>query len=150
MMISGSKLAALTGKSWRTIQRRLTAAGIEPQIRGKAHLFNSVAALQTIFEVDRDSGELDLSAERARLAKLQADRIDVDLRVRRGELLERDHALDEFGGLVSNARARLIQLPYQLRAVVPQTCGGAVEAATRRVIYEALAELAREGGVPDA
>jgi phage terminase Nu1 subunit (DNA packaging protein) len=81
--ISGSKLAELTGKSWRTIQRRLSAARIEPVLtQGKAHLFDSVVALAAIFEVDRDTDVLDLSAERARLARLQADRLELDLQQR--------------------------------------------------------------------
>ena len=100
--VSGNELAKLTGKSWRTVRGSLEAAGIKPlRIECSSHLFASVVSLPAIYTNQEAPGEdLDLNAERARLARMQADKIEIEIAARACELLE--------ASTVERAWARLI------------------------------------------
>ncbi len=69
MKVSTNQLSELTGKDRRTLKRLLEP--LTPEIDGRAHLYESVIALQLIYEVDADGGMLDLQQERAHLARAQ-------------------------------------------------------------------------------
>ena len=48
--VSGSELAALTGRSWRKVRSILEGAGIRPRREhNRAHLFDSEEALRAIY-----------------------------------------------------------------------------------------------------
>lgn len=63
----------------------------------------------------RESGSgLDLNAERARLAKEQADKTALDNEQRRGRLLSADQVELAWSNHIANARARLLSMPPKL------------------------------------
>jgi phage terminase Nu1 subunit (DNA packaging protein) len=59
-------------------------------------------------------GALDLDGERARLAKLQADRLQVDLRARSGDLLQRDRLEQAWSMSLAACRDSLLGIPRRL------------------------------------
>ncbi len=88
------------------------------------------------------SGEpLDLTAERARLAKFQADKTELEVAVLRGDLIPGEVVKATWGDYIAAARAKLIALPS---TAAPRVAGGTlreVELELRDLVHQALAEL---------
>lgn len=107
--------------------------------RGKQTTFDLAAVLPWLLQ--RRTGTLD--AARERFFRLQADRIEQDLRRRAGELVEARDVERRWAGMVTAARERLLALP----AVVLQR--GLVAATGEddliALVDEALTELAGRG-----
>ena len=96
------------------------------------------------WRLQRESGsDLDYTAERARLAKAQADKTEIENAVRAGQLLEASRVVREVGDMLSAFRARVIAIPD---AVGQHFDAGAAKAVVRELrtrLYEALAELSQ-------
>lgn len=90
----------------------------------------------------RGKGDLDLTAERARKAKEEADRLELENAVRRGELLERS-AVDEAAiGAFSRVRAKLLAIPGKVAPVCATiTDPNEVYERVEQEIHYALTEL---------
>ena len=86
--------------------------------------------------------ELDLVAERARLAKEQADRIAMENDITRGSVVPIDSIIEILGKCLSTTRTRLLAIPSEcaLQFAAARTPALAEE-VIRRVIYDALTEL---------
>lgn len=81
-----SDLSKLSGKSFRTIKKRLS--DLKPIRKTKRGIFfDSKVALKYLYQKPGEDA-LDLSAERARLAKLQGDAVEIKNRVSKGNLVE--------------------------------------------------------------
>jgi phage terminase Nu1 subunit (DNA packaging protein) len=82
--------------------------------------------------------------QRERLAAAQAEKVEAENRIRRGELVEIEQLGAEWDDLVLSARAKLLSLPTK---VAPQLIGrtdpNAIRAILKTEINAALAELAR-------
>lgn len=143
-----SELAELTGKSWRTVKRKLIDAGIKPVTKGKkSDTYDSAAALEAIYAAAPTPGAaqvLDLQDERARLAKWQADKTEQEVELRAGRMLDRDAVLGWISDDYSTVKARLTQVPDAVAAALPADIAQRVAADVRTLIYEALAELSAE------
>lgn len=91
-----------------------------------------------------EDGELDITAERARLAMHQADKQEMDNQVRRGELLEADVVVGQVGRLIDDAKAALLALPTSIAAEVRATATQAeAQALLKGAIHQALHGLAQ-------
>jgi len=81
--------------------------------------------------------------QRERLAAAQAEKVEVENRVRRGELVEVEQVGAEWDDLVLAARAKLLSMPTK---VAPQLVGrtdpNAIRTILRDEVHAALAELA--------
>lgn len=87
--------------------------------------------------------DLDLTAERARKAKEEADKLEMQNAQMRGELLARDDVTAAVVGAFARVRARLIGVPSKVApVVVSMEAPAEAEAAIRGAVYEALKELA--------
>ena len=87
-------------------------------------------------------GDLDLDAERARLAAEQADKIAMENAEKRGELMHRDHVLTMMGKSLTAFRARVLAAAAKL---APRANPGNPNLAREHIDRElsaALAELA--------
>ena len=91
---------------------------------------------------DGEPEELDLVAERARLAKEQADRIAMENDLTRGSVVHVDDVIEIVGKCLSTTRTRLLAIPSEcaLRFAAARTPALA-EDVIRTVIYDALTEL---------
>ena len=87
--------------------------------------------------------------QRERLAAAQAEKVESENRVRRGELVEVEQVGVEWDDLVLNARAKLLSLPTKIAPqLVGRTDPNAIRSILRSEINAALIELAGESG-PD-
>jgi terminase small subunit / prophage DNA-packing protein len=96
--------------------------------------------------IGRESGSsLDYTAERARLAKAQADKTEIENAVRAGELSVTARVVEWYGAMVANAKNRLLQVPDAIGQQFDPETARRVVALARERIHEALAELAGPG-----
>lgn len=109
-----------------------------PVVQGKRSLYylsDVVAAM-----MGRD--DLDLTAEKARLAKAQADKTEIEVAQKRYLLIDADDVRDVWGIQIANVRAKLLGIGH---TVAPQVAIEKGVPACRDIIdgrvYEALGEL---------
>ena len=89
--------------------------------------------------------------QRERLAAAQAEKVEAENRVRRGELVEIEQTAQGWDDIVLATRAKLLSLPTKLAPqLVRQSDPNAISRAIADEIDHALAELAREDGADDA
>jgi phage terminase Nu1 subunit (DNA packaging protein) len=99
------------------------------------------------WRIHRETGaEHDLNAERARLAKEQADRIAMENAVRRGELADLNSVSKVWASAFSNFRARMLGAPNKLAPLVnpdnPNLARDIIAAEHERILSElAIADL---------
>lgn len=139
--VSISQLHELTGRSREWISRRLGEAGCPPVERdGKTVWHDPRRALPVLYGV---GDGLDLNAERARLAKEQADAQELKNAQLRGELVP---AGDQEAALVAIYSATSKRLQGVPSKVAPLAHGAATvhaaESEIRERIEEALHDLA--------
>ena len=90
----------------------------------------------------RYSGELNLQEERARLAKEQADRAEMENMQERGELVYIDHIVGRFEKQLIKCRTKLLAIPTKIAAEVHQAPDvKSAKAVMERAVEEALSEL---------
>jgi len=92
------------------------------------------------------SGKLDYTQERAKLTKLQAEKVKLELEQQHGKFLPLEMVILAWRGQVANARAKLLALPPKLASqVLGMESYVEVEQVVRDIIYEALDEFASDG-----
>jgi phage terminase Nu1 subunit (DNA packaging protein) len=96
------------------------------------------------FGIADDGTAYDLDAERARLAKWQADKAEMEVELKAGRMLDRDETLAWISDDYATVKARLIQIPDAVSAALPADIAPRVAADVRTLLYEALAELSAE------
>jgi phage terminase Nu1 subunit (DNA packaging protein) len=138
-LLSLSQLSELTGRSPDTIRQRLD--GLDPAKQdGRTRWYASRDALPRIYEA------LDLSAERARLAREQADGLAMKNAQMRGELVPIADVEAGYLAITSPIATKLDGLPSKAAPEVRATSTDAeAEAVLRRHITEARTELADVG-----
>jgi phage terminase Nu1 subunit (DNA packaging protein) len=90
----------------------------------------------------RGKGGLDLVQERARLSKLQADRILLEFKQKRRELLHIDSVVLAVSEMLSITRTRFLALPHKLKSILPYILPADV-LKIRDEVYECLTALSR-------
>lgn len=128
----------------------LVARGVIPDASGKDHDLDAaresyVLHLRSI--AGNRSGnpqtDLDLNEERARKAKEEADKLEMQNALLRGELLQREDVNTAVVGAFARVRARMIGVPSKIAPLVATVDNPAeIEGTIRKAIYEALKELA--------
>lgn len=145
MEMKQAAVAALLGLSSRRISQ-LSEEGIAVRV-GPGTFDASVTIQNYIRHVAGKAGSreanLDLNAEKARLAKEQADQVSLKNAVTRGELVEAEAVAQEWEGIVADVRSAMLAVPGRLR----RRAGGALDAAAISLvdheIREALTALAK-------
>jgi phage terminase Nu1 subunit (DNA packaging protein) len=108
---------------------------------GKQVFFEIIALNQWLGNNIR--GKLDYTQERAKLTKLQAEKVKLELEQQHGKFLPLEMVILAWQGQVANARAKLLALPPKLASqVLGMESYVEVEQVVRDIIYEALDELA--------
>lgn len=139
--ISLTEASELTSKAWRTCKRRAQEAGLEPN---GEDLYPSDKLLEVIYATGGESDSLDLQAERARLAKWQADKTEQEVEVRAGDLLPREEVIGWVSNMIVTVKTRLVQIPNAVGQLIDQKYAPTVIAEIKRLINEALEELTAE------
>jgi len=128
--------------SFRQIKKKLDGRLVaEP--RGRATVFRAPEALALIYEAkEKIAGGLDPLFEKARLDKARADKIELELKLKRGEVVERSEVDHEWGELIAALRAKILAVP---RKVAPQVHASEsvseCEKILKGAVREALLEL---------
>ena len=91
---------------------------------------------------DRSGGELNYTQERAKLTKLQAEKVSLELDQQRGSLIPMELAIATWQGHIGNARAKLLALPPKVAGqVITMDSYREIEQLVTSLIHEALDEL---------
>lgn len=87
---------------------------------------------------------LDLASERARLARLQADKLEAELAAKRGDMISLAEAVMGWSDLVNSFRQKMLSLPIRASDSIPGIADrSAAERILTGMVYEALSELSR-------
>jgi phage terminase Nu1 subunit (DNA packaging protein) len=114
---------------------------LEPaEVRGREKLYDPRAALAIRYG---DGEQLDLGQERARLARVQTERQELELALRRGELLEAGEVQATWESLLYTCRARLLALPSTAAPRVSMADVHEARAILDDLVREALTELSK-------
>lgn len=148
-MATQAEFGTHVGVSQKTVSDLVARGILRTNARGKldvdecrlaycAHLRSVAGGGSGDIEVD-----LDLTKERARKAKEEADKLEMQNAQMRGELLARDDVNAAVVGAFARVRARMIGVPSKVAPlVVSMESPAEAEAAIRGAVYEALKELA--------
>jgi len=116
-----------------------------PHTKTGKQVFFNIGTLKTWLG-NHSGGELDYTQERAKLTRLQAERVTLDLEQQRGKLLPLEMVILAWQRQVANARAKLLALPPKVASqVLSMESYVEVEQVIKDIIYEALDELAGDG-----
>ncbi len=136
-----SDLGDHTGFTYRTIKRRLQSLKpLSLQIQGTYE--NSEDALKVIVSLQQKD-ELSLADERAKLAKAQNQKIELEYKVMKGELVSAEEFIEEYSKRVVATKNRFLGIPSKLGARF-RSFGEAedLEEEAEELIHEALREMA--------
>jgi len=151
MIVNQSKLCEILGMSPMTINR-LQDQGFPVVSRGdgrKANQYDTAACVTWLVERERrkvatlpDGEVISLEAERTRLTKEQADKIEMENAVRRGEMVSADHVAALWANVLVNCKTRLLAIPTRAAPLV-LGCKTMPQArdVIERFIFEALHDL---------
>ena len=143
-----SKLLNVTTRTLTSWQSEMDFPA--PERRGRENYYNATAVVEWWRNrelgrlVDSEEG-LDVNEQRARLAKVQADRQLLLLARERGEAVLVEDVARVVGAQLSNVRARLLALPSKCSPL----CHAAdspmeIRRVLEDAVHEALAELSEE------
>jgi len=151
-VVSTDELGALLGVTARTVTELGRRGIIRRAGRGRWPLAESIRLYcEHLRETaagragaDADGRPLDLAAERAKLARAQRERVELDNAVRRGELVEVEGIRGRYAGMVTAAKSKLLGVPSKAKGRLPHLVIEDIE-TLEELIHEALAELAGDG-----
>lgn len=114
--------------------------------RGRPSLFDpdAVRAWRQAVDVAKRAEGLSLEAERAALAKVQRERITLDIKRRRGQLFDASVALQAWSGMATAFRAQALALPRALAEVLTHLAPqgpAAIEAKLMEAVRDCLKTL---------
>jgi hypothetical protein len=98
---------------------------------------------------DRDTydGRYDVAAESAQLKRAQRERVDLDLQIKPGELVNAEDVVVVYQDLVREVRQAILGIPARVQGDLSHMVPSEVE-VIKRQCRETLAELKRLGGKP--
>lgn len=138
MKVSISTLNEYTGFDSKTIASKLKDLSYEPGPRG-SKLYEIKPALRAVFE------QKDVAKERARLLKAQADKAELDLKERQGELVSIEDVVKDVASEYTILRQRLLSIPNKLAMPLSSvTQPHEVQQILQAEIVELLTELSSD------
>lgn len=141
------EVADALGVSQSMVSKDMKAAGI--QVSGGISLTDIVALVQ--WRTRRDFGisggvAYDYEAERARLTHEQANKVALEVAELRGELVRSSEVGPYWSDMVASMRGKLVSLPSKLSALIADVVlRGKLQAQSEALVYEALAEIEKDG-----
>jgi phage terminase Nu1 subunit (DNA packaging protein) len=111
-----------------------------------ARLFDSRELLPVALGLTGD--KLDPAQERAKLDATRRQVAELQLAERRRELIPRPAVVDTWTRIIVVVRGRLLALPVRLASECGHRGPAEIQATAKRLVYEALTELANSDGLP--
>ena len=97
---------------------------------------------RSLGSIDMEENNPNIANERARLIKMQADKLAMEIDEEKGRLLDADKAARAWDNLIARCRAVLLGIPNRLaNQVVAINNAKEVAQLLKKAIYEALEEL---------
>ena len=145
-MITRSQLAKHLDLSTRSIQRlqeeEIISRGDNGYDLDECRV-NYIRYLRKKGSYTLKDGTGDITAEKARLTKAQADEREISVKKMMGELIAADEVQTTWSDYVANARAKLLALPSKsAQQLLSLESYQEVETYLKEMVYEALEELA--------
>lgn len=141
-MVSISELVALSGVTNVTARKR--CANVPNRMREgttRTVEYESIPALRAIFEVGGEGGAT-LEEEKIKLTSAQAEKVELEVEVLKGNLVPADEIEDFLSRTFGAFKARCLSIPTK---AAPSVIGVIevleIEEIIKEYIYEALAEL---------
>ncbi len=136
-----ANLESLTGFTFRTIKKRL--AKLNPSVvDGPRAYYDSELALQALYE-DKNKGGLSLDQERAKLAKVQTKKMELEYKMLKHELVPAEEFIEEYSKRVVATKNKFLGIPSKLGARFRSFGEAAdLEEEAEELIHEALREMA--------
>ncbi len=132
--ITVARAVDLTGKAWKTIKKVIVEQQIRPIGRERnADLYDSEALLRAVYGT-QEPEDLDLSEERARLAKEQADRVAMENAVRRKELAPIAVVTTTLARVSSQVAAHLEAVPGKVRMRLPHLTNADLDVIQHEIV----------------
>ena len=133
-----SELETLTGFTRRTVRKRL--AGLKPiRSSGRALYFDPREALPRLYL--GQEGSLDLSQERAWLARAQREQLDLKMAEARGELISADRVSRQGARRAIRVRDALLRVATRVAPRIAMKAQQVCQDEVLREIREALTAL---------
>ena len=128
--------------------RRLLAAGVLPASKGRGGLNTDRCRLAYISHLrsvaaghQSENGNLDLTEERAKLAKEQTETAKIKNAESRKELLPADQVIEFWAKQIVASKSRIRALPHQIKGAIPHLTSEEIE-EVRRLVNRTLTDLA--------
>jgi phage terminase Nu1 subunit (DNA packaging protein) len=143
-IITTAELSRVLNISDRQI-RNLAEKGIFTKLsRGKFNLTESVQAYIS-FKVNEFAGRMgSIKEERTRLIKLQADKVQFELNIARGDYLPFELFVPTWQELIGSSRSRLLSIPSTLKNKMPHLDNDVINSIDHS-IREVLSEIGKDG-----
>lgn len=134
--VTKADLTELSGKAWVTIAKRLN----KHRVKTDNGEYPSDVALAVIFAGDYDAGDGDVlqpQAEKARLDRLRANKVELELQLARGEVVKMDDVCAKWAQVGTNIKNKMLSMPTKAAPLV-------LGCKTLPEVKEVLTELIRE------
>jgi phage terminase Nu1 subunit (DNA packaging protein) len=142
MKLSVNKISDLTGQDRRRV-KRIAEAALTPEVQGRSHLYETCELIPLLFDSSGYEQHLDLTQERAWLAKVQRERAEIELQKARGDVVDVNEITEAMAAAIGAARAQLLGLPHKLAPqLVAITDPGEAFNLLQATVHDALTELA--------
>lgn len=140
-IVNKRDLALIVGTSERTLTdwQRDGMPMLEDNSRGKSNQYDTEQVIRWM--VMREMSKLQSETQRDRLARLQADNIELDIAVKRGTLVSVDQVLPAWLSMVASAKSYLRAEPDRMAQMLEVTDG--VD-AKRDLLQETFDEFLRK------
>ncbi len=144
---SVSTIAKLFDLTERRVQQ-LAKEGIIPKAaKGKYELVPAVQGYIKYLRASKEDTPTNISAERARLLKMQADKLSMAIDLEREKLLDADKAAAGWDNLIARCRSNLLGIPSRLAFQVTVVEPREAERLMKSAIYDALTELSNNKNI---
>ena len=144
-LLSMADLENVTGITFKPIKKRLE--GLDPvKIQGVKKIYDTKEALPLIYQI-KDQSTLDLAQERAKLAKAQTQKIEIEVEKSLEKLVDVEEFMEEFQKSFSSLKYRLLLVGESSAQEIIDTKlknTDEVSAVIDTKIYECLEEIANE------
>ena len=144
-LLSMADLERLTGVTYKPIQKRLS--DLEPKkIDGLKKMYCSKEALPLVLRVNNQA-VIDLSTERAKLARAQTEKIEIDIKKQLAKLVDKDEFMEDFQKSFASLKEGLLQLGDTVAQEIVDTGLKSKDAISNVIedrIHQYLEEVASE------
>ena len=126
-----SKLAELTGRTYRTVKNRIKLLTPVKPGKGKAFLYESTEALPLIYDLGEASNP---QKEMARYNRVRADRSEFDLAVAKGDVASMEILVWTLTRVAKLINSVLDSLPLRLKKRCPKLNAKDIEFIRRTIV----------------